>query len=346
MIIKKYCIPLLCTTLAAAVTVNAQQVMLFVKTALEMCYNNVIPSLFVFMVLSSYLGQGLAGYLLSFPMLWYAKLMKINDRKFSASILLAFAGGFAVGAKILKELQDAGYSKNCLRVISPVLINNSFSFCVFAVGTGMLENYYLGIMLCVSLFSASLVTGFILSFLYHYNIVSFKHFETKSKKTFAECVNSSVTSVLSICGFVIFFYVVCNVISLYTTSKNLMNLIYPLLEVTCGCREIALNSGKNAFFICIALSLIPVSTLCQVFHFTHNADITRTLIFSRIIHTPVSLMIFSILCNLFPVASAMLNPQNITVRYFYNTSEISTVLFMLTLSFMLITDKNNLFTKN
>jgi len=346
MIIKKYCIPPLCSLIAIIITVNAQSVMLFVKNALLMCYNNIIPSLFVFMVLSSYLGQGRFATVLSLPFLWYSRLLKIKDNRFSAFVLLSLTGGFAVGANFLNQLQQTGYEKNCLYTISPVLINNSFSFCVFAVGIGMLDNYYLGLMLFAALAFASLITGFVLSFIYEYNIVLNKNLNSMKSKSFVECVNSSVSNILSICGYVIIFYVLCKVLSLYIHSKSVLNILSALLEVTCGCSEIALNYGKNPYFICVALSIVPVSTLCQVYYFTYNKNIIKSLIASRIIHTPVSLIIFNVLCNLFPVASSAVNQQAVTVKYFYNTSEISAVLFMLVLAFTIIYDRNKLFTKS
>ena len=250
-----------------------------------------------------------------------------------------------MGANFLKELQKGGYESNCIRAISPVMINNSFSFCVFAVGIGMLDNYYLGLMLFSSLTLASLITGFILSFVHEYNIVLSSEFNNKTAKSFVDCVNSSVSSILSICGYVIIFYVLCKVISLYIQSKTALSRLSAAVEVTCGCSEITLNYGKNPFLVCMALSIIPVSTLCQVYHFTQSKEIIKSLVFSRLIHTPVSLLIFTVLCNLFPVAASALNPQSVAVKYFYNTSEISTVLFMLVLSFTIIYDRNKIFTK-
>ncbi|MBQ8603779.1 MAG: hypothetical protein IJ410_02910 [Oscillospiraceae bacterium] len=345
MIIKKICRPLACAAAIAIITANAQQVMLFVKSALALCYNNIIPSLFVFMVFSSYLGQSRFTGILSLPLMWYSYLMKIKDKRFSAYILLSFIGGFAVGAGFLEEMKQSGYENNCLKSISPVMINNSFSFCVFAVGIGLLDNYYLGCMLFAALASASLITAFILSFIFKYNIVAQQNSSEQSGKSFVDCVNNSVKSILSICGYVIIFYVICKVLKLYISSEIPINILSALLEVTAGCTEIARNTGKNPFFICIVLSLMPVSTLCQVYHFTHSTDIIRTLMISRVIHTPVSLMIFTMLCNLFPVAAGALSPESMAVKYFYNSFEISAVLFMLILSFTVISDRNRLFTK-
>lgn len=345
MIIRKVLKPLICVISIFIVTANAQHVMLFVRNSLLLCYNNVIPSLFVFMVLSSYLGQGQFVRILSLPFMWYSKLMKINDRKISSGILLSLLGGFAVGAGFLDEMQKSGYETNCIKAICPVLINNSMSFCVFAVGIGMLDNYYLGWMLFISLASASLITGFIMSFIYQYNIVSSKKYPEEKAKTFADCVTNSVKNILSICGYVIIFYALCKVIKLYISSKSIEIILSAVLEVTGGCAEIALNTGKNPFYICIALSILPISTLCQVFHFTQSADVIKTLIVSRIIHTPLSLMIFTIICNLFPVAAGALNPSSIAVRHFYNSFEISSTMFMIVLCFIVITDHNRIFTK-
>lgn len=345
MLVKKICKPFIAFVTLFILMSNARQVMLFVKSALLICYNNIIPSLYVFMILSAYISQADFLPFLSLPMSMFSSLMKIKDKKYSAYLILSLIGGFVIGAQFLKKLEEQGYEQNCLMAISPSLINNSLSFCVFAVGIGFLENYYLGIMLFASLTAASLITSFILSFLYTYSAVIPSSKEEVFSVSFVECVNNAVKSILSICGFVIIFYCVCEVILLYIPSDTVKTVISVFTEITVGCAKIFEIMGKNAYAACFALSIMPLSTICQVYYFTGNKNIVIVLILSRAIHTPVSVIIFSLLINIFPVAATVINPRTVAVRNFSNTMEISATMFLITLCFILIFDGSKLFTK-
>ncbi len=326
------------------IMIYSADVILAVKNALIVCYNSVIPSLYIFMVISNYIAGSGSG-LLCLPFLWYAKLMKIKDKKYSLYLLLSLMGGFAVGATLLNNLIKDNYPDNSIKAICPTMINNSVSFCVMAVGAGMLKKPVLGFLLYISLTTASLVTGFILSFTFKYNIVLQTKKHNNQNTGIVNSINNSVQSIISICGFVVVFYCLCEVLQLYTDNKVITTLVCCFTEVTCGCMEITEICGRNPTFICFCLSIIPISTLCQVFYFTNSAEIIKTLIISRFIHTPVSLLIFSVLINIFPRANMAVAQRTLSVKMFYNTMEISSVLFMVTFAFLAICDNNKLFTK-
>ena len=346
MFVKKYISSVLSLLLLLIISINAQAIMQFVREGLIICYKSIIPSLYVFMVLANYISQGNIMFF-SLPLWWYSYLMKIKDKRYSAYLLLSLIGGFAVGANFIKKLEQSGYEQNALDVISVSMINNSFSFCLFAVGIGYLGNPRLGIMLFTALTCASLITAFVLSFFIEYNIVSSCIHTENSQKNFVFAVNSAVQSILSICGFVIIFYCVCEVISLYVYEYEILSIVSSIImEVTSGCIKIINIYGKNIYLLCICLSFLPVSTLCQVYYFTKNKGIISTLVISRLIHTPLSLLILSLLINIFPVAAAAGSMISLKIKAFQNSAEISSTMFLLTILFLTITDHSRLFTKN
>ena len=317
-----------------------------VKKSLFVCYSSVIPSLYIFMVFSSYFSQKSFMNVISKSFNFYGRLLKIEDKKYSVYLLLSLFGGFAIGAKFLNLLKSKGYSKNSLYAIAPSLINNSFSFVVYAVGVGMFGSFRLGILLFISLISASLITSFILSFIFEYDIVQSKVENVKLNKTIVECINDSVNSILSICGFVILSFYICEVVVLYSQKLSFQGpLLCPFIEVTTGCIKIIEDIGKNPLLICGSLSLVPLSTISQVSFFFKDNSILKPLIFSRIIHTPLSMFIFSLMIKIFPVSDIVNSTEIIAVDAFYNTMEISSVLFILTVVFLIIFDNNKIFTK-
>ncbi len=335
-----------CIAVIVLFTVNSHTVAASVKNSLLLCYNSVIGALFPFMVISSYMATNNYTAFISLPFRKFAQLIKIDDKAYPAFLSLSLIGGFSVGAMMLKKLEEKGYSENCLFTVAPSFINNSFSFCIFVAGAIFLGNINTGILLYISLCTASLITTFILSFIYRYNIVSPAEIRAEKGMSITEAVNQSVINILCICGFIVLCNVLCEVISLYIAGPTCRTALFSVTEITSGCAEIIGNQGKNAYLICAVLSFYPVCTLCQVFHFTKSAKLILNLILSRIIHTPVSLCIFSVLCNLFPVASDVIKPDSIVVKTVSNTAETSAVLYMIALCFVMISESNKIFTKH
>ncbi len=347
MIKNKYIMSFIFIFLFCSMAFNAELMMESVKNAMYICYNSVIPSLYIFMIFSSYFSKKEFMNTLSYPLRFYGKLIRIEDKKYSTYLLLSLFGGFVIGANFLNELKKDGYNQHSLNAIAPSLINNSFSFCVYAIGVGLLKSLKLGVFLFISLTVSSLITSFILSYVYKYDISVSNISSSKHHQSFVECINNSVQSILSVCGFVILFYCLCEVISLYIGDHALIGTLASIFtEVTTGCIKSIEFFGGNPIFICICLSIFPLSTICQVVHFTGNSDFIKPLLLSRIIHIPMSVITLKTLLILFPIPLATGSNYSIVVKSFYNTMEISSTLFLITIIFLLIFDNNKLFTKN
>lgn len=322
---------------------NPYMIMESVKNGLGICYESIIPSLFVFTVISNYARQSDILSLLSLPFYPYSKLMKVKDKSYSGYLLLSLIGGFAIGANMLKKLQDDGYDEKALDVLGITMINNSFGFCVFTLGAGMLNNYFTGLLLYGALCLSSLITAFLVSFLYPYNIVTSREITEKSTVSLVESIRKSTDTILYICGFVVVFNCMCEVIQLYTGQYS--DFICIFMEITCGLLGILSNYGNNLYLICFALSVLPVCTLCQVYYFTGNKSLVKTLMASRIIHTPLSLIVFSLLKNMFPVSVQTASAGNMILKGYSAGAELSFTLFILTFIFLKLFENNKLFTK-
>ncbi len=347
MITKKYIKPVLFVVGIMFITINPYIIIQSVKNSLIICYESIIPSLFIFMALSNYAAQQDILYIFGLPFRWFSRLMKIDSNDYSGYMFLSMLGGFAAGAKFIKQMENSGYPQKTLSVIGIAMINNSFAFCAFTVGTGMLKNYYVGLILYISTLTASMITAFLLSFIIKYNIVIPQSIQNNKPVSLAKAINDAVSNVLSVCGFVITFNTLCEVILLYTSQSSDLSVFSGIFtEVTTGIIRIINHYNSDLYLICFALSILPLSTICQVYHFTENPYLIKTLIYSRIIHTPVSLLIFSLLTNLFPVECQTMAIENAVYKSFSYSSELSFTLFIIALIFIKIFDKNKLFTNS
>ena len=191
-----------------------------VKNGMLICYNSIIPSLYVFTIFANYRSQSGIMEVISIPFRWYGRLLKIEDNYFAGCLAVSLLGGFSIGANYLNILKSRGYSDNTLNTLSISLINNSFSYCVFAVGVTSLGNIILGIIIYLSLILSSLITAFLFSFFYEYNIVFQSDNSEKNDISLVSSIKNAVETILVICGFVIFFNFVCEVILLYSPDNN------------------------------------------------------------------------------------------------------------------------------
>ncbi|MEG2192461.1 MAG: hypothetical protein RRX95_04185 [Oscillospiraceae bacterium] len=346
MLVKKYFKSFAALFLCAFLFINAKVVMYSVRWALVVCYEKVIPSLFIFLVFSSYVAKNDIRWVFAIPLKWYCKLIKIDDDAASCFLSLSLFSGFAVGAKFLNQLSCEGYSQNALKVLSIAMINNSVSFVAFGVGIGILGNYRLGLMIFLSLSFSSLITAFVFSFFYEYNIVTSKDSSRKLSYDFSQAVREAVEAMLVICGFVIIFYCVCEVILFYIDNLYLQLIFSALSEVTVGCVKAASLFGKNPFLLCCILSILPLSTLVQAKAFAKDAISIKTLLLSRFIHTPISLLILSVFINLFPVSANVYSDNNVVIKGYWNSVSLSSTLFFIALIFIIFLEKNKVFTNS
>lgn len=316
-----------------------------VKTGLQLCYSAVIPSLFIFMVLSAVLSQSVGAKIAALPLWPYTRLLKAKDAgKTAGYIFLSLLGGFSAGAMMLAGIKQSCKDSNRLSILAIAMINNSPSFCIMTVGLVMLGNKNIGVLLFASLTLASLITAFIFSFILKYDDISFSSNEKSDRTSFVDCIKNAVTAMTFICGFVVFFTCLCNVILKYI-SYPFSILPIAVSEVTFACKYCTENANGNIYLICLLLSILPISTLCQVYGFVGDKTVIKNLILSRIIHAPVSLTIFSLLIRIFPSYSAVSATDVISVRKYRVNAEASLILFLAAVLFIIIFDKNKLFTK-
>lgn len=319
---------------------NIKAINIYVKDALFLCYSTVIPSLFIFMVLATFL-SGLKGVeLLSLPFTALFRLLNIHNRKIISYCILSILGGFAAGGYFIDKIQkEYDCSENMIGVISIITSINSPAFVISAVGANMLGHISSGIILYFSILLSSFITAFIFSFIFPYSPLQCKKTDIIAADSFICAVSSSVTSIINICGIVILSYTACNVIMLYSQNILISSLFSVFTEVTTACRFIIEAFGKNLYMLCIALSFCPLSTCLQLKNCTENSLNLKILLLSKFVHIPLSLLILRLAVNLFPQSFAVYASGDISVNMYWNAPHISCVMLLISLCFVICFDK-------
>ena len=202
---------LLCATLA--LMLYPQPSMEAAKSGLALCYNVIIPSLFPFFVLSSLVVElGLAGYLGRLLEGLMRPLFHVSGACASA-FALGFIGGYPVGAKTAISLYENGM---CTKTEAERLLafcnNSNPVFLISVLGVGVFGSVRAGVWLWLVPGLSALLTGLVfrgsgksasrqeLTRRPPFRAVSFA-------EAFTGAVRSSLAGILSVCAFVVFFYV-------------------------------------------------------------------------------------------------------------------------------------------
>ncbi len=258
--------------------------------ALVLCAKTIIPTLFPFFVISGLmLDLGLVavlGKLLS-PVSHF--LFKTSG-KGAVVFLIGILCGYPTGAKTIGRMceNDELLKKEGERLLA--FCNNSGPlFVIGAVGNMMLKDHSLGIFLYAVHVVSAVLTGVLLRFLS--SVSTEKKEETFITKTIGEAVSKSVESAvfstLSVCGYVVFFSVLCSIV------KN--SFLISLLEVTTGAKsliELGLNTETTLILLSGIIGFGGICVALQVQSATRKAKLSlKTYIIGKSIQAVVSMAI-------------------------------------------------------
>ena len=257
---------------ASLLTVFSDEAARYTREALNMCIISVIPSLFPYMVVSSMIVSSGCDRIIGklFPI---SKMYKLPENA-SAAIVLGAVCGFPVGAKTAVSMYKNGsISREEAEVLVAVSNNTGPSFVVSVIGTVLFKNVLFGWQLYFSQIIASVIASLVINnIIFPIKKVNRKPiWNNSSKINFFASVSDSVSSVLTVCGFITFFSVVSGFIQhIFSDSFSIIgSIITSSLEFTSGCTKAAFIGGaKGRFLAGAAVGWSGISVFCQTAAFT------------------------------------------------------------------------------
>ncbi len=279
-----------------------------VLDGINLCVKTVIPSLFPFMVLSSFFAEsGLCEKI-------GAVFEKITNLLFkqpgisSAVILIANIGGLPIGAKMVKQLyENKKLSMDQGQRLLLFCINPGPAFVISSVGCYMLGSAKAGVIIFVSQLSASLILGMLTSFTAndesYENITPVTYEKPKIAQSLVNAASQSASGMIAICSWVIIFSSLEKLIDIFTLSPEIKLFLNCILEVTNGCK-----CAAGVLPIPIIAGIIGWSGICA--HFQVMSSVIKLklklkyFITGRIINGALSVMICQALLYFFPVSKS------------------------------------------
>ena len=229
----------------AAIVAAPQTAILAGRNALELCANVLIPSLFPFFVFSGLLIRlgfaNIAGRVMR-PIM--APLFGVSGNAALALVLGAISG-YPIGAACVCDLYSGGYigRREAERLVA--FCNNSGPlFIIGAVGAAMYGNTAIGMTLYITHVLSSLTIGVILRIREGAlpRLIAKPSAATPKRQSFGEVIvevmRSSITNILTICSFTLFFGVIAAIIlsamPLSIANSGIGQAASGLLDISAG----------------------------------------------------------------------------------------------------------------
>ena len=291
--------------LLAALFLFGESFLSGVRRGLSYCSNIIIPSLFPFMVASSLAAFGdLPDFLKKLLRKPMKKLFSLPPEAVTV-IFLGMVGGYPVGAKTANAMLSSGrLSPSQADRLLLFCINSGAGFAINALGSAMLGSREAGKIIFFSGCIASMILGFICSFLPDKD-EPFMTLTTPSlsfSKAVVDSVASSSSGMLTVCGFVCVFSGISEIILSFPLSENFRTAAVCILEVTSGC-----TIAVNRFSLPVISAVTGFGGLCihmQIFALCGNLRLDfKNFYLFRILHALLSALICRILLYFFPITS-------------------------------------------
>lgn len=282
----------------------------------------ILPALFPFMIFTKILTS--TGYIEHFSKGFSAitkKLYKVPGIS-SYVFFISIISGYPLGAKITADLYDEGLiTREEAHRICAFTSNSGPMFIIGSVGVGMLLSATAGYIILISHILSAILNGLIYR---NYNAKPINEnlktkFKTPQKEIdiITKSMESSVTSILLIGGFIIIFFVVMEIflslqifypitklLSFLGLEESISNgLLFGFFEITKGCLTIASSSislSLKTILCSFIISFSGISVFFQSFAFLNKFKISkRFFILQKITQAFLSLIVSIILVLIF-----------------------------------------------
>ncbi|HBC98115.1 MAG TPA: sporulation integral membrane protein YlbJ [Clostridium sp.] len=327
-----------------------QEVLKSASAGLSLWANYLLPALFPFFVVSDLLMK--QGFVHVLGVLLEPLMRPLFRLPGKASFVLAMThtSGIPIGAILTCKMRKEGA---ITRIEGERLLaftcNPSPGFMFGALASGMLSNPALGIIIAGSIYLSNFIVGLLFRFYGQDPNPGFKHdfsfrrawrelrlVQKENKKPtgkmLADAVHESVSTILLVGGFIVFFSVITHLMSILRINAYLAQgvtlisggllstlganaLVQGLIESTIGCKAtISAFSSLNSQvgMLTFILGWGGISVLAQVASFTASTDLRLLpFVLGRVLHSFLALIISQILL-LFSEIPAMSLPISLT----------------------------------
>lgn len=273
-----------------------------VRRGLELCAQTMIPSLFPFLVLSSFAtSSGIMNFLGQKTNNFFKKVFNFSGTAGSV-VLFSLFSGFPVGCSMASKLyQQKKITQNEAKRIALSSVNAGPAFVIGAVGTMMLSSFKAGVIIFVSLSLSSLLISFLTRFILS-DSEEKEEIQIKNpplSEALVSSVYNASKSMFIICAWILLFSCFLSVASNKIQNENFSYALKAFLEVSLGCQETA--DKKSPAILAAVLGWSGLCVHCQVFPDILKIGLKAKYFFcARFLQSMLSALLCSTLLKIFP----------------------------------------------
>lgn len=303
-------------TLCALLIIFSESCASGATKGLEQCLKILIPSLFPFMAVSSFIVKSGLSYKIGKPFGKITKALFGLNGSFAPIILLSMLGGYPVGAKGIATLKKCGCAtEKEAQKAAMFSVCAGPGFIVNFVGVSLYQNKTIGFIILVSQIISVLVLGILINITdkdrKNYN--SNSELKIKPMSISNAVVESAIDSskgILSICAFVVLFSAFTGITDSLITNIDAENVLFCLLEVCTAVDELSKNHSVE--FVAFALGYGGLCVHFQIFSALRDIKISKLLFFFiRIIQGLITSLLTHIGIMIFLKEQAVFSSSNV-----------------------------------
>lgn len=312
----RFIISAICVFIGVSLISFPGDAMKSVENAIKICSETVIPSLYPFLFLSSFI----AAYPVSegggvLNRLCRKVLGLSSDGVFV--FLLSAVGGFPVGAKTAEKMFENGrIGREEAKRLVFASVNPSPAFAVSAVGISLFSNVKTGVVIFTSVVLSNFILLILSRFIFDCDTLNLnaKKEQPDLAAAFTSAGTAASQAMISICGCVIIFTCLCDVMSNYTQNEALLSSLCGIFEVTTGCMR--LSAPGNIPLIAGIIGWGGLSVHFQIIGAVEKTGLGLKLFFvSRAACAFLSVIVCKLLITAFPaVTDAISMRSDVIVR--------------------------------
>ena len=241
---------LLITVLFSAIL--SPKISLYVKNGLCLCFEAIIGSVFPFMIISDAVSHTMRFESPGIFKIFFEKILRINGQALSA-FLLGSICGFPVGVKLSADMYKKGIitKDECERLIG-FSSNMGPAFIISGVGAALYGSIKIGVILYAVTLVSAIASGFLMGI---GRKASDSYFHPKKHSfSLTDSIKSASQNTVNICGFIVFFSMVCGLFSIVIKNDFAYTLILPFFEISN-----AVKSISALYFVPKATKLVAIA---------------------------------------------------------------------------------------
>lgn len=341
-VVMTICTLLLC----AGVLIYSQECSNGAIKGIEMCLSVLVPSLFPFMAISSFMVKSGIAQALGKPFNRIMQKIFGLDGSFAPVLLLTLIGGYPVGAKGISALYESKMvSENQAKKAAMFAVCSGPGFLINFVGMSIYKNKTIGLIILVSQIISVIILGITMNMLDRkksdYNSVS----EYNAQKiplgnAVVEAAVESAKGVLTICIFVVLFSAFCGIMDSIISDGIFKNCILCLLEVCAAVSTSAENSPIE--MVAFAAGFGGICVHFQIFSALGKIKINRLSFFCvRIIQGAITALLTHLGLSLLKIETMVFSTSTVENAGTSGGTIISGAVLVMVMLCFLYTLKNN-----